>query len=91
MKKDFLKYRYIFLIISFLVIVGGISYGLITGYKFDIDFKGGTVIQADLKEEFDNNEIEKIEDENLLHTIMFILIQTEQWSITYFDLKTRHM
>ena len=60
MKKDFLKYRYIFLIISFLVIVGGISYGLITGYKFDIDFKGGTVIQTDLKEEFDNNEIEKI-------------------------------
>ncbi len=60
MNKDYLKYRYIFFAISFLIIISGIVYGLCTGYKFDIDFKGGTTIQVDLKEEFDNNEIENI-------------------------------
>ena len=60
MKFDFFKYRYVFFIVSLLVIIGGIVYGLCTGYKFDIDFKGGTTIQVDLKEEFENNEIENI-------------------------------
>lgn len=63
MKFDFLKHRYIFLAISLLIIIGGIAYGMITGYRFDIDFKGGTTIQADLKEEFDNHEIEKLVSE----------------------------
>ncbi len=58
MKFDFLKYKYVFFFISILIIIGGIVYGLVTGYRFDIDFKGGTTIQADLKEIFDNNEIE---------------------------------
>jgi preprotein translocase SecF subunit len=57
---DFLKHRYLFLLLSLIFIVGGITYGLITGYKFDIDFKGGTNIQVDLKENFDNNEVSKI-------------------------------
>lgn len=60
MKFDYLKYRYIFLVFSLLVIIGGITYGLITEYRFDIDFKGGTSIQVDLVETFDNNEIETI-------------------------------
>lgn len=60
---DFLKHRYIFLIFSLVVIIGGIAYGMITGYEFDIDFKGGTKIEVDLKEEFDNNEIEQIVSE----------------------------
>lgn len=63
MKFDYLKYKYVFLIFSFLVIIGGITYGLVTGYRFDIDFKGGTSIQVDLGEEFDNNEIENIVSE----------------------------
>ena len=57
---DFLKYRYIFLIFSLVIIIGGITYGMITDYKFDIDFKGGTKIEADLKETFENSDIEKI-------------------------------
>lgn len=57
---DFLKHRYLFIIISLLVIVGGITYGLLTGYKFDIDFKGGVTIQADVNEEFNNTDIENI-------------------------------
>lgn len=57
---DFLKYRWVVIIISLLVIVGGITYGLLTGYKFDIDFKGGVTISADVNEEFNNTDIENI-------------------------------
>jgi len=57
---DFLKYRFVFLILSLVIIVSGISYGFATGFRFDIDFKGGTKIQVDLKQEFTNNEIEDL-------------------------------
>lgn len=57
---DFVKKRYIFIILSLLVIIGGITYGVFAGYQFDIDFKGGTAIQTDLKQEFSNNDIENI-------------------------------
>ena len=60
MKINFLKYKYIFFAFSLIVIVGGIVFGLVTGFKFDIDFKGGTKIETDLKEEFNNNDIENI-------------------------------
>lgn len=57
---DFLKYRFLFFAISLVVIIGGLAYGLLTGYRFDVDFKGGTAIQADLKEPFENEEVAKI-------------------------------
>ena len=57
---DFLKYRYVAIVFSLLVIIGGITYGLLTGYKFDIDFKGGVVIETNIKEEFDNNEMQNL-------------------------------
>ncbi len=57
---DFLKHKYLFLTISLVIIVGGITYGLITGYRFDIDFKGGTSIQVDLNEEYDNSDIQNL-------------------------------
>lgn len=57
---DFLKYRYVSIIISLLVIIGGITYGLLTGYKFDIDFKGGVTISSEINEEFNNTDIENI-------------------------------
>lgn len=60
MNINFLKHRYLFIIFSLLIIVGGITYGLVTGYKFDVDFKGGTKIEANINEEFDNNEIQEI-------------------------------
>ncbi|MDO4282746.1 MAG: protein translocase subunit SecF [Clostridia bacterium] len=60
MTRDFLKYRYAFFAISLIIIISGITYGLITGYTFDIDFKGGTTIKAELKEEYDNNEISQL-------------------------------
>lgn len=57
---DFLKHKYLLIIISLLIIVGGITYGIVTGYKFDIDFKGGVTISADINEEFNNVDIENI-------------------------------
>lgn len=60
MKIDFLKYRYFCFAFSLIIIIGGIVYGFITGFRFDIDFKGGTTIQVDLKGEFNNEEVEKI-------------------------------
>jgi preprotein translocase subunit SecF len=57
---DFLKYRFVFLILSLVIIVSGITYGFATGFRFDIDFKGGTKIQVDLKQEFTNTEIEDL-------------------------------
>lgn len=57
---DFLKYRYVFLAISLVIIISGLIYGFTTGFRFDIDFKGGTKIQVDLKEDFSNSEIENL-------------------------------
>lgn len=66
MKKiDFLKYRYLFLIISVIIIVSGLIYGFTTGFAFDVDFKGGTNIQVDLKEPFDNNDVSKVVEEQI--------------------------
>lgn len=60
---DFLKYRFVFLTLSLVIIISGITYGFVTGFKFDIDFKGGTKIQVDLKSEFNNTDIENIVSE----------------------------
>ena len=70
MKIDFLKYRYIFFAFSLIVIVGGIVFGLVTGFKFDIDFKGGTKIETDLKEEFNNYDIENIVKQTVRKTAL---------------------
>ena len=60
---NFMKYRYVFLTISFCIIVFGLIYGFVTGFKFDIDFKGGTKIETDLNQEFSNTDIENIVSE----------------------------
>ena len=70
MKLNFLKYKYVFFAFSLIVIIGGIVLGLVRGFKFDIDFKGGTKIEADLKEEFNNNDIESIVKESVGKTAL---------------------
>src|SRR5574344_771970 len=70
MKIDFFKYRYICFAFSLIVIIGGIAYGMITGFKFDIDFKGGTTIEADLKEDFKNSDLENIVKEQVGKTAL---------------------
>lgn len=55
-----LKYKKIFLIISFLVIASGLIFGFVRGYKFDIDFMGGTRIQVDLGEGYSEKDVKEL-------------------------------
>lgn len=59
-KMDYVKYKNVILAISLVIVLAGIIYGIITGYKFDIDFKGGTRIQVDLNEEYNVSDINTI-------------------------------
>lgn len=59
-KFDFIKYRFVFFAISLVIIIIGIIFACTGGFRYDIDFKGGTNIQVDLKQQFDNVEIEKL-------------------------------
>lgn len=59
-KMDYVKHKNVIFIISLAVVLAGIIYGVVTGYKFDIDFKGGTRIQVDLNEEYSTSDIESI-------------------------------
>lgn len=60
LKLDYLKHRKIILAISLIVVIAGLIYGFVTGFKFDIDFKGGTRIQVDLNEEYTESDIKDI-------------------------------
>ena len=60
---DYLKHKNIIFTISFIIVACGLIYGIVTGYKFDIDFKGGTRIQVDLNEEYQNSDVSKIVEE----------------------------
>ncbi len=60
LKCDFLKHKNIILFVSVLIVVAGLIYGFATGYVFDIDFKGGTRIQVDLNEEYNNSDVSDI-------------------------------
>lgn len=57
---DYIKHKNIIFAISLAVVLFGIIYGVITGYKFDIDFKGGTRIQVELNEEYNEQDIKEI-------------------------------
>ena len=57
---NFLKHKNIFLIFSALVIVSGLVFGFSKGFKFDIDFMGGTRIQVDIGEEYNEQELKQI-------------------------------
>lgn len=60
---DYIKHKNIILAISFVLVAAGLIYGLVTGYKFDIDFKGGTKIQVELNEEYNVSEISDMVNE----------------------------
>jgi len=57
---NFLKHKNAVLIISILLVLSGIIYGVVTGYVFDIDFKGGTRIKVELNEEYNESDIKDI-------------------------------
>lgn len=60
LKLNYLKHRWIILAISLVLVVSGIVYGAITGYTFDIDFRGGTRIKVDLNEEYNVSDLKDI-------------------------------
>ena len=60
LRCDFLKHKNIILCVSVLIVVAGLIYGFATGYTFDIDFKGGTRIQVDLNEVYNNSDVSDI-------------------------------
>lgn len=57
---DYVKNKNVILITFLVIVIAGIVYGFITGYKFDIDFKGGTRIQVELNEEYSVSDINDI-------------------------------
>ena len=59
---NFIKRRNIFFILSALVIVTGLIYGLTTGLNFGLDFTGGTMMQIDFEKTVPVEDIRKITD-----------------------------
>ena len=57
---EMLKHKKLFLLISFLVIASGLILGFVKGFKFDIDFKGGTRIQVDLGESYNESDVKEV-------------------------------
>ncbi len=57
---DYVKNKNVILIAFLVIILAGIIYGFVSGYKFDIDFKGGTRIQVELNEEYSVSDINDI-------------------------------
>ena len=62
-KIDFVKSRKIILPIILLIIVGGLTYSLVTHFNFAVDFTGGTSITVNTTKDIklDNYTIEKID------------------------------
>lgn len=60
-KKDihFIRHRKIFYIISIVIMVIGLTFGVVRGLNYGIDFTGGTMIQMDMGKKV---EISKVED-----------------------------
>ncbi len=61
---DFMKYRWLYLLISTIVIGTGLFSMIKWGYRYSIDFTGGTDIKYQLSKKTTNKEIEKIFKEN---------------------------
>ena len=58
--KNFTKNRWMFVIIPALIIVLGIvMYAVHGGFNFDVEFLGGTRMQVELGQEFNNDDISK--------------------------------
>ncbi|MEG2484668.1 MAG: protein translocase subunit SecF [Clostridia bacterium] len=71
-----------FYMASIIVICIGIISAIFTGFKLDIDFKGGTTIEANLGKTFDNNEIEKLVKETVKQEPLIQKVGTDQKSIS---------
>lgn len=82
MKIDVIKNRNKFFILSSVVILVGLVTALVLGFKYDIDFKGGTTIEANLKVDFNNVEIEKLVKETINKTALVQKVGMEQTGVS---------
>ena len=55
----FMKHKKIFYIISIVIIVIGLGFGVVRGLNYGIDFTGGTMIQMDMGEEVAVKDVEE--------------------------------
>lgn len=70
---NFLKYRLVYFLISLIVIASGlVSIGL-WGYRFSIDFVGGTSLEYQLKKEIKTQDLEKIFSDKKIEAISYRL------------------
>lgn len=60
MKIDFIGKRKLYYIISSLIVIIGIVSMVRNGFVLDIELKGGTIIEAELGQVYENNEIAEI-------------------------------
>lgn len=60
MNIDFIRKRKLYYIISTLIIIIGIVSMINKGFILDIELKGGTIIEAELGQVYDNNDISDI-------------------------------
>lgn len=65
-KKEFsfIKYGKIYYIVTLIVVILGLSVGVIRGFNFGIDFTGGTMLHMDMGREVSEKEIIKVLKEN---------------------------
>lgn len=63
MKIDFVKYFKIFIAISLIIIVIGLSFAIFAGFNEGIDFTGGTLIQIDFGKKVPIDELREMTDD----------------------------
>ena len=66
---NFLKFRWLYFLISSLIIGAGIFSMIRWGFRYSIDFVGGTNLEYQINKNLDINEIKKIFDKNKLNVI----------------------
>jgi preprotein translocase subunit SecF len=74
---NFLKYRIVYLAISLIVIVAGLISIGVWGYRFSIDFVGGTNVEYQLKKEIKPQTLEKILSDKKIEAIDYQIEKTK--------------
>lgn len=74
---NFLKYRIVYLAISLIVIVAGLISIGVWGYRFSIDFVGGTNVEYQLKKEIKPQALEKILSDKKIEAIDYQIEKTK--------------
>lgn len=57
-EMHFMRYKKIFYIISIVIMVVGLAFGVVRGLNYGIDFTGGTMIQMDMGKKVDVSDVE---------------------------------